>query len=173
MELQKFISSNPNWLDIIRENGFKIRKYNKYNCVLITHYYDKPLNFTNEDEYWKMYCRGAIVNSTTNKIICLPPVKSEEIDFNKVKSYSNSSSEIQYLIDGTMINLANVNDEWILSTRSEIGGYNKWKSNKSFREMFNECIQFDLAELNKKYCYSFVMRHTENQNISLITTNEA
>tara|TARA_Y100001970_G_C14117029_1_gene794174 strand:- start:50 stop:1132 length:1083 start_codon:yes stop_codon:yes gene_type:complete len=173
MELQNFINLNSNWLDIVRENGFKIRKFNKYNCVLITHHYDKPPLFNNENEYWKMYCRGAIINIKTNKVICLPPVKSQEIDFEGVKSYYNTSSELQYLIDGTMINLMNINNEWILSTRSEIGGFNKWKNKKSFKTMFNECIHFDLNELNKEYSYSFVMRHKDNQNISLITTNEA
>jgi len=173
MELQQFIDSHSNWLDIIRKNDLKIRKYNKYNSVLITHYYNKPLTFTDENDYWKMYCRGAIINIKTNKVICLPPVKSQELTIDRTKLEGNALTEYQYLIDGTMINLFNVNNEWILSTRSEIGGYNKWKNKKSFKTMFYECIQFDVNELNKNYCYSFVMRHKDNQNISLITTNEA
>ena len=68
-------------------------------------------------------------------------VKSKEINFESDKFKQNT---YQYLIDGTMINLFNINDEWIISTRSEIGGYNKWKGEKSFRKMFDECINFDI-----------------------------
>ena len=78
----------------------------------------------------------------------------------------------EHLIDGTMINLFYANDEWIISTRSEIGGYNKWNNKKSFRQMFDECSQLDYETLDKTMSYSFVMRHTENRNISPIHQNE-
>lgn len=167
MELQTFIDNNPNWLELMKENNLKIRKYNKYNCVLISHYYNKPLNYENEDEYWKMYCRGAIIKD--NRVICVPPVKSKEItlDYQKPGDY-----EYQYLIDGTMINLFYIDNKWLISTRSEIGGYNKWKDKKSFRKMFDECVNFDINTLNKEYSYSFVMRHVDNVNISSVTKNE-
>jgi hypothetical protein len=43
------------------------------------------------------------------------------------------------LVDGTMINLFNVNNEWLLSTRSNIGCTNKWSQGINFKEMFDEC----------------------------------
>ncbi len=172
MELQSFINDNNDYCERMKENGFKIKKYSKYNCILVKNYFDKELNYTDvesESDYWKMYCRGAIIDTKQNKVICLPPVKAREIELNDIQS---EESEIQYLIDGTMINLFYCNNEWVLSTRSDIGGYNKWNNKKSFRQMFTECTLFDYSLLNKTCSYSFVLRHTENRNISPITKNE-
>jgi hypothetical protein len=169
MELQKFINENDDWITKMKSKGLKIRKYNKYNSILVSHYYDKPLDYTNDEDYWIMYCKGAVINININKVICIPPVKSKEIDLESDKFKKNT---YQHLIDGTMINLFNINDEWIISTRSEIGGYNKWKGKKSFRKMFDECINFDINLLNKDYCYSFVMKHLDNINISNVYSNE-
>ena len=97
-------------------------------------------------------------------------MKSIDVDENNIMNNSNNYN-LSYLIDGTMINLFYHNNEWIISTRSEIGGYNKWDKKKSFRKMFDECSNIDYDKLNKNYSYSFVMRHIENRNISPINEN--
>ena len=62
-----------------------------------------------------------------------------------------------------MINLFYHQNEWLVSTRSEIGGYNKWNNKKSFvLTMFDECSKLDYELLNKNMSYSFVMKHVEN-----------
>ena len=170
MELQNFIDSNENYIQKFRDHGLKVMNYSKYKCILVKNYYDKPLSYTNEEDYWKMYCRGAIIDTEKNKVICLPPVKGVELDLSE--EFTLAGGEIQCLIDGTMINLFFRNNEWILATRSEIGGYNKWTNKKSFSTMFQECSDIDYSELNKDCSYSFVMRHTENRNVSPIDKNE-
>ena len=144
--LQSFIDSNENYISSFKENHFKIIKNSKHNLILVKNYYDNPLSFTNEEDYWKMYCRGAIIDTLTHKVVCLPPVKSTEINNNETTEINNNeTTEYQSLIDGTMINLFYHHDEWIISTRSEIGGYNKWKNRKSFKQLFDECstINYD------------------------------
>ena len=47
--------------------------------------------------YWKMYCRGAVIDVSTRKVICLPPVKATEYDMEK-DNLDSSHREIQYLI---------------------------------------------------------------------------
>lgn len=170
MELQTFITENKDYVDIFKKEGLKVVKYK--DLLLVKNYYDKPLSYTNETDYWKMYCRGAIIDSKNNKVICLPPVKSVEYDTISDDS-SYLDSEIQYLIDGTMINLF-YHKEWLISTRSEIGGRNKWVNRKSFKDMFEECLDknVDYDKLNKDYCYSFVMRHKDNRNVSPIKENK-
>ena len=170
MELQTFITENKDYVDIFKKEGLKVVKYK--DLLLVKNYYDKPLSYTNENDYWKMYCRGAIIDTKNNKVICLPPVKSVEYDTISDDS-SYLDSEIQYLIDGTMINLF-YHKEWLISTRSEIGGRNKWVNRKSFKDMFEECLDknMDYDKLNKDYCYSFVMRHKDNRNISPIRENK-
>ena len=170
MELQSFISENNNYINLFKKEGLKVVKYK--NLLLVKNYYDKPLSYTDENDYWKMYCRGAVIDTLTNKVVCLPPVKSVEYDTISDDS-SYLGSEIQYLIDGTMINLF-YHKEWLLSTRSEIGGKNKWTDKKSFKQMFDECLDknFDYDKLDKDCCYSFVMRHKDNRNVSPIKENK-
>lgn len=166
MELQKFISDNPNYIDIFKENNLNIKKFKE--LVLVKRNYNDNNIYENE-EYWKMYCRGAIINTTTNKLVCIPPVKAKELNAEEFENYYNNE-EIQELIDGTMINLFFYDNKWIISTRSNIGGYNKW-NNKSFKQMFNDCKKIDYDKLNKNHCYSFIMKHIDNRNISNVEEN--
>ena len=168
MELQGFINNNTNYIDLFKKNNLLIKKFK--NLVLVKANYDESNIYENDEEYWKMYCRGSVINTDTNKLVCIPPVKAKEINQIEFNEYSNNE-EIQELIDGTMINLFFYDNKWIISTRSSIGGYNKW-NNKSFNNMFKECQEIDYDNLNKDYCYSFVMKHIDIRNISVVSENK-
>jgi len=168
MELQQFIDSNKEYSNLFKKEGLKVVKYK--NLIIVKNYYDKPLTFNDETDYWKMYCRGAIIDTIKNIVICVPPVKSILTDMDKGITFVGG--EIQCLVDGTMINFFYTNGEWLLATRSEIGGHNKWINKKSFKKMFEECCDIDMNLLDKDCSYSFVMRHKENRNVSPIKENE-
>jgi len=170
--LQNFIDNNSDYISLFKKNNFKVFHNSKYKLILIKNNYENKLSFNDNNDYWKMLCRGAIINTITNKVIALPPVKSMDINLDDKILEETENTEFQTLIDGTMINLFYHNDEWIISTRSDIGGYNKWSNKKSFRKFFDECSQINYNDLNKEYSYSFVMRHTENRNISPVSYNE-
>ena len=165
MELQQFIDNNKEYVNLFKKEGLKVIKYR--DLIIVKNYYNKPLTFNDETDYWKMYCRGAIIDTIKNKVVCLPPAKSilTDIDF------TLEGGESQCLVDGTMINLFYHNG-WLLSTRSEIGGHNKWINKKSFKKMFDECCDIDMDLLDKDCSYSFVMRHKDNRNVSPIKDNE-
>jgi len=165
MELQVFITENQDYINLFKNEGLKVIKYR--DLIIVKNYYDKPLTFGGDNDYWKMYCRGAIIDTIKNKVICLPPVKSilTDMDYTFV-------GETQSLVDGTMINLFHKNEQWLLATRSEIGGHNKWINKKSFKKMFEECCDIDMNLLDKDCSYSFVMRHKENRNVSPVKENE-
>jgi len=162
MELQQYINSHTNYIKIARENNFKVKTYK--GLKILSYSYDSPIS---EDLSWAMFCKGAVI-SPDNKIICLGPVRASAVQEHE----HEEGDTYEHLIDGTMINLFHYNGEWIISTRSEIGGYNKWNGKKSFRELFDECSKLDMVTLPKDLSYSFVMRHTENRNVSPITDNE-
>jgi len=167
MELQTYINSHPNYISEFRSSGFKVNTFK--DLKIISYPYDKkPLYESNSDLY-KLFLRGAVVNKE-NKIVCLPPVKSFDVT---ETSEISSQNDIVYetLLDGTMINLFYHQDKWTISTRSEIGGYNKWQDKKSFRQMFDDCCNLDEEKLDKNMSYSFVMRHKENRNVSPISEN--
>ncbi len=168
MELQVFLDTNNNYRSLFKENNLVVKHDKKNNLCLVKNKYDEPLDSLDDNDSWKMYCRGAIINTETDKVICLPPVKAREYTI----EIDSKDYEIQELIDGTMINLFHHNDQWMISTRSEIGGYNKWLNQKSFRTLFDECGEINYEELNPLHSYSFVMRHIENRNVSPISMNE-
>ena len=61
MELQTFIHSNPDFISILKKNNFKVQAFK--DLKIISHPYEKQLTFTNDSDYWKMFCRGAVINS--------------------------------------------------------------------------------------------------------------
>ena len=175
MELQTFINNDTNYKETLKTNGTRVKNINKYDLTLIKYPYDKAVN----TDSFERYCRGAIIDNKTNKLICIPPPKSKNyINLEEINQelHENTTPIIQELNDGTMINLFYHNEEWLLSTRSEIGCNNKWNNKKSFKTMFKECSSqytdgIDYNKLNKRHCYSFTMIHTENRNISHINEN--
>ena len=171
MELQRYINNNEDYLTCMRDQGIRVNSFKRLK--ILSYPYVKDGSPTSMDETWKLLIRGAIVSSD-NKIVCLPPCKAYDLLTHEGPTRSTSDEKISYehLIDGTMINLFHYNDEWLISTRSEIGGYNKWDNKKSFRQMFDECSKLHYESLDKNMSYSFVMRHTENRNVSPIKENE-
>ena len=169
MELQNFINSHPNYISEFKKSSFKVRSFK--DLKIVSHAYDQVPDFSSEEDRWKMFCRGAVINSE-HKIVCLPPAKSIEI-LNGKALPDLSGEEYESLIDGTMINLFFHGDQWLISSRSEIGGYNKWNNKKSFRQLFDDCANtLDYDTLDKNCSYSFVLRHVENRNVSPIKQND-
>jgi len=163
MELQNFIFENLNYIDDLKSRDFKIKNFNKYDLTLIKYPYDKNI----DTDTYERYLKGCIIDKKTNKIVFIPPVKADllttEVDINNCC--------IQELFDGTMINMFFHNDEWLLSTRSDIGLNNKWMK-KSFKQMFQESCNIDYNKLNKNHTYSFVLQHVDNRNVSIVTENK-
>ena len=163
MELQNYIFENINYIDNLKSLDFKIKNFNKYGLTLIKYPYDKNID-TNT---YERYLKGCIIDNKTNKIVFIPPVKADLLTTNiDINNY-----QVQELFDGTMINMFFHNDEWLLSTRSDIGLNNKW-SKKSFKQMFQESCNIDYDRLNKNHTYSFVLQHVENRNVSIVQENK-
>ena len=171
MELQQFIDGHPDYLERFRENGVKLR--NKQHLVLLTFPYGKPVPTDDDDMRWLRYCRGAVIDKISHKVICCPPLKAHELSYNE--DIPEGDYEYEPLLDGTMINLFyDARSElWRLSTRGEIGGYNKWDAKGSFKQMFEECqTSVDYDSLDRTCSYSFVMRHVDNRIVSPVNYNE-
>jgi hypothetical protein len=166
MELQTYINNHENYISDFKKIGFKVNSYK--NLRIVSYPYDKKPEYNSRDDMYKLYLKGAVINIDTNSVICLPPIKS--LDVSEIENQDGVL--YQSLIDGTMINLFYHGDKWLISTRSEIGGYNKWTNKKPFRQMFDECCELDCDSLDKDMSYSFVMKHTENRNVSPVHGNE-
>jgi len=169
MELQNYINSHTDYISDFKKLGCKVNTFKKLK--IISYPYDKTPDYKDKDDIWKMFLRGVVINQD-DKIICLPPVKSFNLEEQGDMIPLNEELEYESLLDGTMINLFYYGDEWLISTRSEIGGYNRWQNKKSFRKMFDECASLDYEILDKNMSYSFVMKHVENRNVTPVKDNE-
>jgi len=163
--------TTKDYIEIFKNEKVIFRKYPD-DLMIIKRKYGSSYS---EDTFWLNYCRGLIINYKTNQIVFIPPMKSKEVlTIDGLQELSSQSQDsLENLVDGTMINLFNVNDVWLLSTRSNIGCTNKWSQDMNFKEMFDECsTNLDYESLHKDHTYSFVMRHIKNKMISKVEKNE-
>lgn len=147
------------------------------NCYKLLNYKKNYLNDNNIDSIGKF--RSILIENNNIIMFSLPKSLSFSIFINKYKDIEKECIA-EEIIEGTMINLFFTNDKWEISTKSTYGGhasffkqfdtsiYNETDKNKTktFRDMFFEVINsvnLDINLLNKDYCYSFVMQHTDNR----------
>jgi len=130
--------------------------------------------------------RSIVLNEDETKLLSFSPPKS--IPFDDFKEiYKNLDLEkedplwlgterfvINEIIEGTMVNLwwDYSNNKWEISTKKSVSGNYSYPNHpfpRTFKEMFIEIVgnyeefgEDDTVELNKKYFYSFVMKHPDN-----------
>lgn len=113
-----------------------------------------------------------------NNLVCFSPPKSLSFDYFCTK-YPNLDENIiiEEFVEGTMINVYynNISKKWEIATKNNIGGTNIFYKNSlySFGDLFYDTCNYvglNLEDtLNKKYCYSFVMKHPYNQMVEIVT----
>ena len=133
MELQEYIQKTDNYLQTFKDQKIYVQKNG--GLALLKMYRNRGYDFENNP--WLRYCRGAIVDLATNKLICVSPMKSEKVE-NINDLTDNDDITYENLLEGTMINMFYHNNEWKISTRSSIGCKNSWDGKVSFLDMFRE-----------------------------------
>jgi hypothetical protein len=126
----------------------------------------------------------SIIADEFGNILSFSPPKSLDFDvFSQTNKYEDCF--IQHFPEGTMINVFfdKYIDDWQISTRSSIGAKCNFNmdSNITYRYMFLDAmnhIGLEFEDLNKDYCYSFVLQHPKNRIVvpvsdpALILTNK-
>jgi hypothetical protein len=112
-----------------------------------------------------------------NNLVCFSPPKSLSYE-NFFMKYPKLDENvmIEEFIEGTMINVYynNISKNWEIATKNNIGATNIFykDANYTFGYLFYDTcryIGFNLEDgLNKKYCYSFVMKHPYNQMVEIV-----
>jgi hypothetical protein len=165
----------------------EIIEYLKVSCNV--HNFSKE----NEDKYLVSYNKNKIkINDENfntiglhrsiiflnNNLVCFSPPKSLSYDcFCTKYPILGENIVVEEFIEGTMINVYynNISKNWEIATKNNIGATNIFykDSTYTFGDLFYDTckhIGFNLEdELNKKYCYSFVMKHPYNQMIEIVT----
>jgi len=149
-------------------------KYAKSKCLLIKKqgdlYIIKYIKhcLTQENVQTLGYFRSIITDG--KKLLAYSPPKSVSSG-NFIKSFPDGKDCIlEEFVEGTMINCFYHNNEWKIASRWNIGAkrsfYQDSKRRLSFYDMFKEAMEechlcFD--QLDKNYCYSFVLQHPLNR----------
>jgi hypothetical protein len=160
-------------------------EYLKVSCNV--HNFSKE----NEDKYLVSYNKNKIqINDCidtiglhrsliflNNNLVCFSPPKSLSYDsFCKKYPIFDENIIVEEFIEGTMINVYynNISKNWEIATKNNIGATNIFykDSTYTFGDLFRDTckyIRFNLEDgLNKKYCYSFVMKHPYNQMVEIV-----
>lgn len=181
------LSNIPEFDSIINNDDNKslnILKVNKMTCKTSD---DSTYNIVSYDKNVLSYdlipsyglCRSIIINKN-NHVVCFSPPKSIPTDrFITLYPDKNENCNISEIIaeefvEGTMINVfwdpsIGLTGGWEISTRNTVGATSTfYKSSKSqtFRSMFLEAAKENnliLDNLNRLYCYSFVLQHPNNR----------
>ena len=154
------ISSFDESKTLLEKLGLIVKEYDDLYLVK----YEKGKSQLDHEDVKK--CRGVILEKNTNKLVCISPPKSIDVDFYHKKYISNNSKGvvIEEFYDGTMINMFRYKGINYVSTRSCLGAHNKYRSIKTFNTMFSECIDFDIFDkLDGDHCYSFLLQHPDNR----------
>lgn len=162
------LSDVPEFMNLLYKSEpcdlLRLNEQDKYSIIR----YDK--NMLSKSLYSSIgLLRSVIVNSAKEVVSFAPPKSMEASEF-ILKYPCGKNICCQEFVEGTMINVFwNKMDEWEIATRNVVGANTSFFKNpnaKTFREMFQEALVYcklDLNDLDKEYCYSFVLQHPENR----------
>ena len=140
---------------ILSNKGLIIKEYESLYLVK----YDKKTCDMNDSDIKK--CRGIVLEKNTNRLVCVPPMKSDNVSiFNEIDINNTIFEEF---VEGTMINIFKYNGEMCMSTRSCLGAYCSFYTNKTFNKLFSDIIElskFDVMDDNMNL--TFILQHPEN-----------
>jgi hypothetical protein len=150
-------------------NDIYIKESNDSNLVMISNsFLKKKLSY--DDIYSE--CRSIVFDKDKLTVVCYT---YDDIIYNDearnfILEHDTYERVIYECFEGTLISLYYYNDQWNMSTRRCLNSkLSKWQSNKSYYELFLECVNSSFDEftshLSKSNNYFFVLVHHENKNI--------
>lgn len=161
----KEIINNSEVPNILKLNKVESRTNNKkYTFVG----YNKKLLTSDLTSTYGLF-RSVIINNSNIVVGFSPPKSVSFTDFTTKYNENDPDIVAEEFVEGTMINVFWDETDWEISTRNTIGAtssFYKGPNTKTFRDMFMEASKENnlaLDNLDKKYCYSFVLQHPENR----------
>ena len=118
MDLQNYISHTPEYVKEFKNHKLNVRTYSKMGLMIVKCYRNN--NYDYENHPWIRYCRGAVIDTINDKVVCVPPMKSyEEEKVNKIK-WLNAFKSIW--ISAEVFNLLDINNTISYLWISDISG---------------------------------------------------
>lgn len=172
VNLQQFLLSFETADELIRhlrEDKHCTVKQQK-GLVLVT-YQKEHLTNLEEDSVYR-HLRGVIFERNTRNIVNYPLAggSPEDTFYNSVPF---DSAVVEESIDGTLISMYYYQNQWNVSTKKSIDAKCRWSSLKTFKDLFLDTLRemnvIDFTRLSQNYCYSFILCHPDNINVTCHT----
>ena len=155
------------FMDRVKELGLEA-KQNTYRVIV-----KYPETMRNRTEPWIMNSRGTIWNVEKMSVLCRSIRGSYSFEqFQELVPWDKVV--VEQCMDGTLLNIYWNVDKWSMSTKFDMDAKSCFKSSRSFRELFEDIIDFDVLteRLDKNYTYSFLLVHKDNRQVTPIDNNE-
>jgi len=117
-------------------------------------------------------CNGIILDKNTLSIVCYTFDKCpEQNNLNPLLNCETGNLYYEPVYEGALIRAYFHENKWMVSTKKCIDpSKSNWISKRSFMDLFNDAVNIQnpniLEHLDKKYCYSFILSHPENNIIT-------
>lgn len=153
-------------INVALENLNSNISYKKHGSLLIFKYNSKFGSILERS------CRGLIYDYVNDKIVCYS--NTGTCDF---QTFTNevdiSNCVIEENLEGSLINLYFYNGRWNVSTKFDINADEvKFRTKKTYRQIFDSLFNIDYNILDKKYTYSFLIRVPLNRLVTNIRKRE-
>mgnify|MGYP000844843402 CR=1 FL=1 len=150
--------------------------YDTYKLVNYSHHLTQSMTGT-------VGVLKSLLFTDDNRLISFSPPKSHSYEGFADMFVDITKLQVEEFIDGTMVSLFwddRLND-WEIMTRKKVGANNFYYTytpndkQPTFRSMFYDAVsasKLNIDTLDKKYVYSFVLRHTNNRIITKVNSCE-
>lgn len=168
----KNINDTEEFRNTLFKKGIMTKYYDEDKLLLVYTKFEDA-SYTSTD--LKSECRSLIVDVEDKQIVsytCNTPICNLEA-MNYLIGHNEQTKKIYKCYEGTLMSLFHNRDKWYLSTRRCLDSKSSvWNDNSHF-DLFMEVLkddgyqQFDdfTANLNKDWCYNFILIHHKNKNI--------
>jgi len=153
----------------LKKNNVNFKDYEDIGLILLFNDFKQSGKTELEKE-----CRSMILNRETFEIVsysCDDPIINSDATHHLLNQEVQPKQTICQCYEGPLMHVFNYNDTWYFSTRKCLDSCDSvWKGEKSHNQMFQECtsklgITNFTDNLNKMYCYYFILIHHENINV--------
>ena len=176
IQLDGLLSNSVNRKEIAKSLNLKYNVWKHKNGINY-HILKYDKEWLSRDTIGSIGLLRSLIFKDDGKIVCFAPPKSFPNMDLTIKEDLEYRAE--NFVEGTMINVFydTESKSWEIATRSNVGGNmcffmeNGFKETNTFKYMFDEIcneIGFNMNDLNKDYCYSFVMQHPRNRIVKVI-----
>lgn len=156
------------------KKGIMTKLFEEEDLLLVYTKFEEA-TYKNANTPLKNECRSLIIDIKKKELVsytCNTPICNLEA-MNYLLGHNENKMKVYECYEGTLMSLFFNNDKWYLSTRRCLDSKKSIWNENSHYDLFEEVLNQDgfkslddfTSQLDKAYCYNFVLIHYKNKNI--------